>query len=137
MNVDILIGRYLLATAEHFGSRVEAGERRAVVHAGNRAADELRRLAVEIGTNEPVAVRAFGRLLDEPRNEVNAWAAFHLLEVMTAPVDLVDRAFGVLESIAHGDGPTALGTRMRLKELRAQFGRNIPGSPGVSNRQDR
>lgn len=89
----------------------------------------MRRLATEIGTAGPVASRRFSRLLDEPRNGVRGWEAFHLLEVMQAPSEIVDRAFGVLETIAGGDGVNALGTRLRLKDLRAQDGRPNPKSP--------
>jgi len=92
----------------------------------NRAADELRRLASIIGSGGPNSIRSFSALLDETRNESVFWAAFHALEVMQSPPDVVDRAFRVLEERANSDSMNAVGTRMRLKELRAQFGRNSP-----------
>ena len=122
MSIDDLIGQYLLAAAEHWSAQAHLGSRSAL-RRGNNAADELRRLATEIGSGGPEAIRAFCRLLDDPRDGVCGWAAFHTLEVMNAPPDVVDRAFEVLSVIAKGDGMTALGTRMRLQELRLQFGR--------------
>jgi hypothetical protein len=83
----------------------------------------MRRLATEIATGDAAAVRDFSRLLDDARNGVQSWAAFHILELMDAPPDVVDRAFEVLETRAKGEGINALGIRMRLKELRSQFGR--------------
>jgi hypothetical protein len=83
----------------------------------------MRRLAIEIATADAAAVRDFSRLLDDTRNGVQEWAAFHILELMDAPSDVVDRAFEVLETRAKGDGVKALGIRMRPKELRSQFGR--------------
>jgi len=123
MSVDDLIGQYLLAAAEHWAAQADLGFRSAL-RRGNKAADELRRLATEIGSCGPEAIRSFSRLLDDPRNGVSGWAAFHSLEVMNAPPDVVDHAFEVLNAIAKGDGLTALGTRMRLQELRIQFGRS-------------
>ena len=68
---------------------------------GNRAADELRRLAIDIGTRGPASIGAFGCLLDEDRNNgVSGWAAFHILEVMTTSPEVADRAFAVIERIA-------------------------------------
>ena len=122
MKTDELIGRYLLAAAEHWEAQRHLGERSALRH-GNRAADELRRIAVEIGSYGSTGVHALSRLLDDPRNGVDQWAAVHVLEVMTTPSDVIDRAFDALERIALGDDANAIGTRMRLKELRAQFGR--------------
>jgi hypothetical protein len=89
----------------------------------NRAADELRRLASTIGSGGPDSIRSFSVLFDDTRNDVWIWAAFHALEVMQSPPDIVDRAFSILEERATGDSINALGTRIRLKELRAQFGR--------------
>ena len=100
----------------------DARSSREATRRGNRAADELRRLAAEIGTGGPDAVRAFGALLDESEDGVRYWAAFHLLEVMPAPLDLVDRAFALLEQRAQGDDLDAFGTRCRLEELRAEYG---------------
>jgi hypothetical protein len=120
---DELINRYLLAAAEHWESFKAHGLDRSAVRRGNQAADDMRRLATEIGAAGSAAMQAFGRLLDEPRNGVQGWAAFHVLEVMQAPADLVDRALRVLEMIASSDGLHALGTRSRLKELRSQYGR--------------
>lgn len=122
MKTDELIGRYLLAAAEHWGAQTHLGKRSALVR-GNQAADELRRLATEIGARGSTDIHEFSCLLDDSRNGVNGWAAFHILEVMTAPPDVIDRAFETLERIALGDDMNALGTRMRLKELRSQFGR--------------
>ena len=121
MNTDELIGLYLLAAAENYEARKDYS--RSAVKRGNRAADELRRLATDIGRRNEADVRAFSRLLDDPRNGVDKWAAFHLLEVMTAPLDVVDRAFVIIERLAASDDLDAIGTRVRLKELRTQFGR--------------
>jgi hypothetical protein len=123
MNIDELIDRYLLAAAEHWQSLKALGHDASAVRRGNQAADDMRRIATDVGAAGATTMQAFGRLLDEPRNGVQAWAAFHVLEVMQAPPDLVDRAFDVLENIARGDGVQALGTRIRLRELRAQFRR--------------
>jgi hypothetical protein len=125
MEIDDLLGRYLLAAAEH-AQLVSSGGGQPRTRAVNRAADELRRLASIIGSGGPDSIRSFSSLLDETRNDVRIWAAFHALEVMQSPPDVVDRAFCVLEERANGDGVNALGTRMRLNELRAQFGRNSP-----------
>ncbi|HVL69459.1 MAG TPA: hypothetical protein VM364_19530 [Vicinamibacterales bacterium] len=125
MKAEELIGQYLLAAAEHWAAQREVTKRSALVR-GNRAADELRRLATMIGQGGSEYIRAFSALLDESRNGVNGWAGFHILEVMDAPPDVVDRAFETLEGIARGDGMNALGTRMRLKELRARFARPSP-----------
>jgi hypothetical protein len=123
MNIDELIDRYLLAAAEHWQSLKALGHDASAVRRGNQAADDMRRIATDVGAAGATTMQAFGRLLDEPRNGVRAWAAFHVLEVMQAPPDLVDMAFDVLENIARGDGVQALGTRIRLRELRAQFRR--------------
>jgi len=121
-SLDDLVGQYLLAAAEHWNAQAHLGSRSAL-RRGNQAADDLRRIATQVGTLGVDAIRRFAELLDDQRNGVAGWTAFHLLEVMSAPPDAVDRAFQVLESIATGDGLTALGTRMRLRELRMQFGR--------------
>jgi hypothetical protein len=60
----------------------------------------MRRLASEIATGGSAAVRDFSRLLDDPRNGVQGWAAFHILGLMEAPSDVVDHAFDVLETRA-------------------------------------
>jgi hypothetical protein len=122
MHHDELIRRYLLAAADHWQEQYRLESRDAVSRA-NRAADDMRRLAGEIARADLAAVRAFSQLLDEPRNGVQIWAAFHILELMDAPPDVVDHAFEVLQTCANGNGADALGTRMRLKALRAQFGR--------------
>jgi hypothetical protein len=122
MEIDDLLGRYLLVAAEH-AQLLSSGGGQQVTHAVNRAADELRRLASVIGSGGPDSIRSFSSLLDETRNDVRIWAAFHVLEVMPSPPDVVDRAFGVLEERANGDSVNALGTRWRLNELRGQFGR--------------
>ena len=101
---------------------------RGSVRRGNRAAGALRDIATRIGTMGQDAMERFGLLLGEPRDDVRYWAAFHILEVMPAPPALVDRAFAVLEERARGDGVEALGTRMRLRELRRQHQR--PDPPG-------
>jgi hypothetical protein len=124
MHHDELIRRYLLAAAEHWQEQGRLESRDAVTRA-NRAADDMRRLADEIARADTAAVRAFGQLLDEPRNGVQTWAAFHVLELMNAPPDVVDHAFEVLETLAEGDGVDALATRMRLKALWSQFGREV------------
>lgn len=103
---------------------------RASVRRGNRAAGSLRAIATQIGTMGQDAMERFGLLLDEPRDNVRYWAASHILEVMPAPPALVDRAFAVLEERARGDGVDALGTRMRLQELRRQHQRPDPVHPG-------
>jgi hypothetical protein len=121
-SLDELVGQYRLAAAEYWNAQAHLGSRSAL-RRGNQAADDLRRIATQIGTLGVDAVRLFAELLDDQRNGVAGWTAFHLLEVMSAPPDVVDRAFRVLESIATGDGLTALGTRMRLRDLRTQFGR--------------
>ena len=96
---------------------------------GNEAADEPRRLAVAIGARGAASVAAFSRLLDEDRNGVSAWAAFHVLEVMAASSDVAIRAFEIIERISGGQGVESIGARMRLQELRRQFGRSDPGEP--------
>jgi hypothetical protein len=63
-------------------------------------------------------------LLDGPRHPASGWAAFHVLEVMSAPQDVIDRAFVVIEAIAASDSLSAIGVRMRLKELRREFGKD-------------
>jgi hypothetical protein len=100
----------------------------ASVRRGNRAASSLRAIATQIGTMGQDAMERFGLLLDEPRDDIHYWAAFHLhiLEVMPAPPALVNRAFALLEERARGDGAEALGTRMRLRELRRQHLRPDP-----------
>jgi len=120
-----LIRQYLLTAAEHYVSarQLDLTGNRAVGRATNRYADQLRQIASTIGRKGPDAISAFGALLDEPRNKVQNWAAFHILEVMDAPSGLVDRAFAVLEDFATGKGVEAYGTRLRLRELREQFGR--------------
>jgi len=125
MEIADLLGRDLLAAAEH-AQLVSSGGGQPGTRAVNRAADELRRLASIIGSGGPNSIRSFSALLDETRNESVFWAAFHALEVMQSPPDVVDRAFRVLEERANSDSMNAVGTRMRLKELRAQFGRNSP-----------
>ena len=122
MNHDELIRTYLLAAAEHWQAQGELGQPGVGARA-NRAADEMRRLATEIAKEGAAAVQDFSRLLDDARNGVQEWAAFHILELMDAPPGVVDRAFEVLETRATGEGVNALGIRMRLKELRSQFGR--------------
>jgi hypothetical protein len=122
MNHDDLIGAYRLAAAEHSQAQSRL-ERPGVVAQANRAADNMRRLATEIATAGSAAVRDFSRLLEDGQSGVQEWAAFHVLELMDAPSDVVDRAFEVLETRAKGEGVSALGIRMRLKELRSQFGR--------------
>ena len=129
---DDLIGRYLLAAAEYADAQsrldVESELERC-----NRAADELRRIATVIGKRDTASIRAFSRLLDDSRNGVSGWAAFHVLEVMTAPQDIVDRAFETLDRIAAGEGVMALGTRMRVQELRRQFRRTTSHEPRTTN----
>jgi hypothetical protein len=80
-------------------------------------------LTIEIGAGGTDAVRAFGALLSERQDNVCYWTAFHLLELMPAPPELVSEAFDLLEVRARGDDLDALGTRMRLTELRAMYGR--------------
>ena len=119
-----LIGRYLLAAAEYAaqweGRLVPAGT--VGVRRANRAADDLRKTAQEIACAGESAIRTFGRLLDEPRNRVRIWAAYHVLDLMTAPPDVVTKAFAVLEDVASGDDLEAMGARSRLPELRLAFG---------------
>jgi hypothetical protein len=122
MNIDELIARYLLAAAEHYEAQKHLGNRSALKR-GNSAADELRRLATEVGGRSSEDIEQFSRLLCESRNSVNAWAAFHVLEVMQPPPEVVDRAFKALEEIAKGEDLNAVGTRMRLTQLRKQYGR--------------
>ena len=121
MDIDELIGRYLLAAAEHYEAQENLGNRSALKR-GNSAADELRRLATEVGGRGCEDIEQFSRLLCDSRNRVNAWAAFHILEVMQPPPEVVDRAFNTLEEIARGDDINAVGTRMRLAQLRKQYG---------------
>ena len=128
MDTEDLIGRYLIAAAEHAEAQRQLGEQSALAR-GNRAADELRRLAVEIGARGAASVATFTKLLDEDRNGVSAWAAFHVLEVMTAPRDTVNRAFDVIERVAAGQGVESIGARVRLRELRRQFGWPDSGEP--------
>jgi hypothetical protein len=128
MDINELINRYLLAAAEWSEAQKRLGRAQSAVKLGNRAADEMRHLATEVGVAGSSAVRTFSQLLDEPRNGVQSWAAFHVLEVMQPPPDVVERAFAVLESLARGEGITAVGTRIRLHELRAQYGRPNPNS---------
>jgi hypothetical protein len=128
MDIDQLINRYLLAAAEWSEAQERLGWEQSAVELSNRAADEMRHLATEVGAAGAPAVRTFSQLLDEARNGVQSWAAFHVLEVMKPPPDIVERAFAVLESLAPGEGITAVGTRMRLHELRAQYGRPNPNS---------
>ena len=52
----------------------------------------------------PPSVAAFSRLLDEDRNGVSAWAAFHVVEVMATSSDVAIRAFEIIERIAGGQG---------------------------------
>jgi hypothetical protein len=99
----------------------------ASVHRGNRAAGSMRETAARIGAMGQDAMERFGLLLDEPQDDVRYWAAFHILEVMPAPPALVDRAFALLEERAREEGVDALGTDMRLRELRRQHHR--PGPP--------
>ena len=91
---------------------------------GNRAADELRRLALRLVRTDPTPSAPSEALLDESQDGIRYWAAFHLLEVMPAPLDLVDRAFDLLEQRAQGDNLDAFGTRCRLEELHAEYGRS-------------
>ena len=121
MNIDELIGRYLLAAAEHWEAKKYLGENRAVLRRCNGAADELRRLAKEIGRCDSADVRQFSRLLGDSRNGVNGWAAIHLIEVIQAPPDVVERAFETIEEISKGDDMDAVILRMRLPELRRQY----------------
>ena len=124
MDIDDLRGQYLMAAAEYARAWAgSSGRGEQVTQGANRAADELRHIASTIGQGGPAYVRAFSSLFEEHRNDVRIWAAFHALEVMQSPSDMVDRAFDILEERAKGDSLNALGTRMRLKELYAQFGR--------------
>jgi hypothetical protein len=123
-DVDDCIGAYLLAAAEHWEAVAQLGTVPSAVKRVNRAADEMRRVATDIGSRGPDAIRAFSRLLDEPRNDVQIWVAFHILEVMEAPLDVVDRAFQVLEKLSCDEGVVALGTKWRLNELRRLYERS-------------
>ncbi len=123
-----LIASYLLAAAEWWEAETDRNRSggRAAVKRGNRAADEMRRLATEIGLAGPSSILAFSRLFAEPRNGIQSWAAFHALEVMPSPSEVVDQAFTVLEDLAEGGGMQAFGIRMRLNELRTLFSRSGP-----------
>lgn len=109
MSDDELIRGYLLAAAEHWEPQGRL-ERPGLVARANRSADEMRRLATEIATAGAAAVRDFSRLLDDGRNGVQEWAAFHILELMDAPSDVVDQAFEVLETRAKGKASTHSGS---------------------------
>ena len=128
MDTEDLIRRYLLAAADHAESQRQLGDRSALTR-GNQAADELRRIASDIGARGPSSVVAFSRLLEEDRNGVSGWAAFHVLEVMTAPPEVVNRAFAIIERIAGGRSAASVGARVRLRELRQQFGRSDSDNP--------
>jgi hypothetical protein len=99
MNIDELIDRYLLAAAEHWQSLKALGHDASAVRRGNQAADDMRRIATDVGAAGATTMQAFGRLLDEPRNGVRAWAAFHVLGVMQAPPDLVDGRLTSLKTL--------------------------------------
>jgi hypothetical protein len=124
-DAEVLIRRYQLAAVEHYLSarEVESSGRRAAVRVTNRHADELREIAATIGRMGSAAIESFAALLDERRHAVRNWAAFHILEVMNAPPDVVERAFAVLQEVASGDSINALGTRIRLDELRRRYHR--------------
>ena len=95
----------------------------ASVQAGNEAAIQMRKIAGRIGSKGEQAIEEFARFLEEPANDLCLWAAFHLLEVMTAPTELVDRAFEVLEQQSLEDDVAAFATRTRLRELRKLYGK--------------
>jgi hypothetical protein len=71
------------------------------------------------GKGEP-DIRAFARFLDDSDDGVCYLAAIHLLELGSAPDDLVDKAFLLLENRPLSE---ARGTQVALKRLQTEYGR--------------
>jgi len=113
--------------SKEFDAATDARAISAAVRKGNRAGATLRQMAACIGRCGPDAIRAFSGLMNEDAPDVEGRVAFLVLEVMDSPEDVVDQAFAVIERRANGTGVDALGTRMRLRELYAEFGRQPGG----------
>jgi hypothetical protein len=86
----------------------------------------MRVIASNIGNWGPNEIAAFATLLDEPVNNINLWAAFHLFEVIDAPLEIRKRAFLLLEERSKMDDVMASGIRSRLVELRMHCEENKP-----------
>ena len=87
----------------------------------NRAVDrmyEIVKLAVKEGEG---AVNKLVSLLDEP---VSArWLAHQLVEIADLQRDVEDRCFAIVEELATGDGPEAMGEAVWLKEFKVKKNR--------------
>ena len=60
-------------------------------------------------------------LLEEPRT--SKWLAHQLVESTNLAGDVEDRCFAIVEDLARGDGPDAIGEQMWLNEWRSKKGR--------------
>jgi hypothetical protein len=74
--------------------------------------DQMREKVAEAFRTQTVAELL--PLLDEP--PVNQWLAFQLLDLGKPEKPVVERCLAIIEGLAAGSGPTALGSQIWLRE---------------------
>jgi len=93
------------------------------VHAGNKAADQMRSIAKCIAGNQQIQTE-FETLLDSPNQLLARWAAHHLLELMSLTPRTEAKALSLIEHAATREGPDAYGEQLWLHSWYANHSRN-------------
>ncbi|MEI2339073.1 hypothetical protein FA002_14415 [Priestia megaterium] len=88
------------------------------VKKGNRAAEDMKKIAQLIHLYYPGMLFEFATLLTNPTYRIDLWAAHHVLEIMSYSPMLEDNALSVIERYADENDFTALGNRMWLDQWR-------------------
>jgi hypothetical protein len=97
---------------------------KAAVSRANAAADRMRGIATALAKSAPGGAAVFETLLNDAATEL--WAAHHVLEVFRPGGDLEQRAVAVIQRNAGGEGASALGERMWLKQYEGKRGEPSP-----------
>ena len=87
----------------------------------NQAVDTMYRIVSDAVQDGETSIRKLITLLDEP--EASKWLAHQLVASANLAGDVEDRCFAIIEDLARGDGPDAIGEQMWLDEWRSKKGR--------------
>ena len=95
---------------------------KASVKKGNRAANQLIKIAEQIDREFANGAEAFSALLNERGYKIDCWAAFHLIERIKSNKQQQQKALAVIESYAQSDDIDAPGIKLWLKNRNKKQG---------------
>ena len=108
-----LLDRYKELARVHAG--IDYGDSRSV-NQGNNAVDEMISISRDVSLMGEIGLEAFATLLDISTNQVNLWAAHHILEHMNFTKALEQRALGIIRENSKVESLNADGERWWLKD---------------------